>query len=252
MALFSVLLLALVAWAAVWVGGEKRRTWVCAHHMKTLGQAFAEYAQDHSGALPPAVLDNGKNNTSWDSEIVVYLQPELTKSNSPRAIKSLETQLSHLFKCPSDREPRHGGLPRSYSMPMYDINLVGWPPDHNSVGGIGLYLNAKTIKKAREADFAESPDYVPVIKTSMVPDPADTALLVERISNLNVLWATKYACITSTKEQFEAKTSFAARDFHGGKMNYLMLDGHVELMLPLQSAGFVGAGGGLWTIRAGD
>ena len=86
----------------------------------------------------------------------------------------------------------------------------------------------------------------------MVPDPADTALLVERISNLNVLWATKYACITSTKEQFEAKTSFAARDFHGGKMNYLMLDGHVELMLPLQSAGFVGAGGGLWTIRAGD
>jgi prepilin-type processing-associated H-X9-DG protein len=253
MVLFSLLLLALVAWAAVWVGGEKRQIWVCAHHMKTLGQAFAEFTQAHNGALPPAVVDNGKNSTSWDSEIAVYLQSELTKSNSPRAIKSLETQLSPLFKCPSDREPRHGGLPRSYSMPMYDINLVGWPPDHNSVGGIGLYLNAKTIKKARGADSAESPDYMPVIKTSMVPDPADTALLVERVSSLNVLWATKYACITSTKEQFEAKTPFAAKDFHGGKMNCLMLDGHVELLWPVQSGGHVGAGNeGVWTIKPGD
>ena len=185
MVLFSLLLLALVAWAAVWVGGEKRRIWVCEHHMKTLGQAFAEYAQDHKNALPPAVVDDGKNSTSWDSEIAVYLQSELTKSNSPQAIKSLKAKIAPLFKCPSDREPRRGGLTRSYSMPMYDINLVGWPPDHNSVGGIGLYLNAKTIKKAREADSAESPGYMPVIKTSMIPDPADTALLVERISSQN-------------------------------------------------------------------
>jgi prepilin-type processing-associated H-X9-DG protein len=252
MVLFSLLLLALVAWAAVWVGGEKRRIWVCAHHMKTLGEAFTGYAKDHGGALPPASVDDGKKSISWDSEIAVYLQPELTKSNSPQAIKSLKAKIAPLFKCPSDRQPRRGGLPRSYSMPVYDINRVGWPPDQNAVGGLGLSLDAKTIKKAREADFAESPDYMPAIKTSMVPDPADTALLVERISSLNALWAIKDASITSTKEQFDAKASFAPKAFHGGKMNYLMLDGHVELMLPLQSAGFVGAGGGLWTIRAGD
>jgi len=137
-------------------------------------------------------------------------------------------------------------------MPMYDINRVGWPPDKNSLGGLGLYLDAQTIQTAREADSTKSADYVPAIKTSMVPDPADTALLVERISIPNALWGTKYACIISTREQFDAKT-FAAEDFHGGKMNYLMLDGHVELLLPIQAGGHVGAGNeGLWSIRSGD
>jgi len=247
-----VLLVGALVWVGILVAGEKRRIWICAHHLKTLGRAFTDYAQDHNGALPPAVVDDGKNNTSWDKEIAVYLQSELAKPNSPEAIKALRAKIAPLFKCPSDREPRGGSLPRSYSMPMYDINRVGWPPDENSMGGLGLYLDAKTIKKARETDSSESANYMPAIKTSMVPDPAATALLVERITILNALWATKHACITSTKEQFDART-LRAKSFHGGKMNYLMLDGHVELLWPIQSGGHIGSGDqGLWTIRPGD
>jgi len=239
-------------WARFAGGFEKYRTISCAHHMKRLGQAFSEYAQNHDDALPPAVVDDGTNSTSWDKEISVYLEPELAKQNSPDSEKALKAKIAPLFKCPSDRELRGGSKPRSYSMPMYDINRVGWPPDKNSLGGLGLYLDAQTIQTAREADSTKSADYVPAIKTSMVPDPADTALLVERISIPNALWGTKYACIISTREQFDAKT-FAAEDFHGGKMNYLMLDGHVELLLPIQAGGHVGAGNeGLWSIRSGD
>jgi prepilin-type processing-associated H-X9-DG protein len=77
-------------------------------------------------------------------------------------------------------------------------------------------------------------------------------LLVERISIPNALWQTKFACIISAKEQFDAKT-IDQNKFHGGKLNYLMLDGHVELLRPIQSGGHVGAGNqGLWTIRPGD
>ena len=246
-----VLLIAALVWVRFAGAGEKYRIFLCAHHMKKLGRAFAEYTQDHDGALPPAVVDDGTSSTSWDKEIAVYLEPELAKPNAPDATKAFEAKIAPLFKCPSDRELHGGSLARSYSMPMYDINRVGWPPDDNSTGGLGLYLDSKTIEKAREADSAGSADYMPAIKTSMVPDPADTALLVEHISILNALWATKNACISSTKEQFDAKTSFAAKDFHGGKMNYLMLDGHVELLTPAQSAGFVG-NGGVWTIWPED
>ena len=254
MALFSVLLLALVAWSAVWVGGEKRRIWVCAHHLKTLSQAFAEYAQDHNGALPPAAVDDGTNSTSWDKEIAVYLEPALARQNSTEKQKELKMKIAHLFKCPSDRVPRRGGGPRSYSMPMYDIARFGWPPEKNSSGGVGLYLDGKTLQAARDATPSQSPDYIPAINISMAPAPADTALLVECINIQNALWSPKLACIASSKEQFSAKT-FKAMDFHGGKMNYLMLDGHVELLSSQTLALVPGRNvdyPDIWTIKGGN
>lgn len=238
--------------AGIWLGGEQRRIFVCARHMKILGQAFEQYAHDHDDALPPAVLDENGVGTSWDSVIAPYLMPGLKKADSPEAQKSLEAKVAYLFKCPSDLEPRGGAPARSYSMPMYDISKDGWPPGPNSLGGLGLYLDTRVIQKVREADPAGSPNPLPAIRMTMVPDPANTALLVERISILNALWATKYACIVSARQQFDAKT-FEQKDFHGGKMNYLMLDGHVELLWPIQSGGQVGSGDqGLWTLRADD
>ena len=248
---FGVLLLGVVVWAGMALAGEKRRVWVCSHHLALLGRAFAEYAHDHGDALPPAVVEDGTNTTSWDKEIAIYLEPELAKQNSEEKQKKMEMKIAFFYECPSDREPRGGAAPRSYSMPIYDINRAGWPPQVESTGGLGLYLDSKAIKKARGTDAVVSASARPAIKTSIVKAPSDTALLVERISILNALWATKFACITSPQEQFDAKT-FAAKDFHGGKMNYLLLDGHVELLLPQQSAGLGGGIGGLWTIQAGD
>jgi len=244
--------LAVVVWAGFWVAGEKRRVWVCAHHLKKLGRAFEEYAREHNGSLPSAVFDDGTNGISWDAEIARYLAATSPRpSRPPRGGEEGEKKVAYLFQCPSDKEPRGGALRRSYSMPMYDINKAGWPPDENSPGGVGLYLDAKTLKKARDAMPDESLDSIPAIKLSTVPAPADTALLVERVSILNALWQTKYACIIGTREQFDAKT-IERKKFHGGRMNYLMLDGHVELLWPGQSEGFAGASGGVWTMRAGD
>lgn len=247
-----MMLLGVLAWVGVVISGEKRRIYACASHEKTLGHAFADYSNDHGDDLPPAVIAGQPFGTSWDREIAPYFEPKALKPGDAAQQKASEAKVAYLFKCPSDRELRGGAQPRSYSMPMYDISKDGWPPNGNSMGGLGLYLDAKAIKKARNENSLETSDTLPAIKTAVVPTPSDTALLVERISILNALWAAKYACTISTREQFDAKT-FTAKEFHSGKMNYLMLDGHVELLLPIQSGGHLGEGDqGLWSIRPGD
>jgi prepilin-type processing-associated H-X9-DG protein len=248
-------LLGVLVWVGMSISGEKRRTWLCAHHMKVLGRAFAEYTEAHSQKLPVGVYDDGSgNSTSWDKEIAVYLEPELVEKNTSERQKALEAKVAPFFKCPSDSEPRGGAASRSYAMPLYDLNKIGWPPDKNVSGGLGLYLDAKAIARARaEAPVSPAND-VPAITLSMVSAPADTALLVERISILNALWQAKYACIATPGEQFDAKT-IDAKNFHGGNMNYLMLDGHVELLSPEMISSVppsIWKGGGIWTIRPED
>ena len=243
-----VCLLGMLVWAGIAVAGEKRRIFFCASHLKTLGRAFAEYVQEHQDVLPPAVVMEGTNSTSWDREIAGYLDAKWDKRKSPEQQKAAVAKIATTFKCPSDREPRGDANVRSYSMPMYDVNRAGWPPKPDSVGGLGLYLDAKNLASLRTTEPAGIAGGLPGIKTSLAGAPADTALLVERISILNALWATRFACTESSEEQFDAKT-FSAREFHGGKMNYLMLDGHVEFMAPKQSRRFMG---GVWTLRQGD
>lgn len=249
--LVIIMLVGVLAWAGMAASRKTRQIYVCALHQKILGRAFIGYSMDHRDDLPPAVVSDHTIDTSWDKEIVFYLQ-SAAKSHSPAERQALESKVAYLFKCPADRELRGGAQPRSYSMPMYDISKDGWPANGNSMGGLGLYLDTKAIKMARKADPSIPIGALPAIRTTMVPAPADTALLVERISILNALWGGKFACIISTREQFDAKT-FTDREFHGGKMNYLMLDGHVELLRPIQSGGQLAEDDqGLWTIRPGD
>lgn len=248
--LFTVLgigVLVLLAWAGVAVAGEPRRIWLCKHHLRTLSDAFAQYAHDNGGAIPPAALEDGTNSITWDAEIAPYLVSTSARKDMAGDPQKLHERVAGWFGCPSDSEPRGGHGKRSYSMPIYDVSTLGWPPNEKSAGGLGLVLDAKTFKKTHQLDSMESAK-IPNIKIAMVSAPADTALLVERISILNALWATKLAYTKSSHEQFEAKT-FQAKKFHRGKMNYLMLDGHVELLTSAQSAGLIG---GVWTIRQAD
>lgn len=202
-----VFLLGVLIWLGMLAAGEKRRTFVCAHRLKVLGQAFAEYARDHKDALPPAGFDDGQNSTSWDKEIAIYLKPAVGKQISPEKQKALETEIAPAFQCPSDKEPRGGAMPRSYSMPVYDLTKVDWPPDEDCAGGVGLYLDAKRLEKVRKAMPGGSADYLPAIKLAMVPTPADTALLVERISIQNALSATKFPLAKNCNARTAKRTS---------------------------------------------
>lgn len=167
-----LLVLAFSAW--LMNAGERARTFICARHLDAMGRAFSEYAHDHNGALPPAVLDAGEgDSTSWDVEIAPYLNTGLPKAGSPEGQKQAESQWAYVFHCPSDTEPHGGALPRSYSMPMYDVGKNGWPPTANSLGGLGLYLDAKALARIRRSMGEEPGDPMPAINISEVSDPAN-------------------------------------------------------------------------------
>src|SRR4051794_20527195 len=91
-------LLGMLAWLGIAATGEKRRTLLCAHRMKMLGRAFGDYAKDHNDMLPPAVFEDGRNSTSWDREIAVYLSPALGRQHLPEKQTALEAEVASSFK----------------------------------------------------------------------------------------------------------------------------------------------------------
>src|ERR1022692_4195543 len=105
----TTLLLGGFVWLGIVAAGERRRTFVCAHRMKMLGQAFAEFAKDHKHTLPPAVFDDGQNNTSWDREIAVYRKSEFGKQNSPGKQKALEVMIRRASRSTPFADPRGVG-----------------------------------------------------------------------------------------------------------------------------------------------
>ncbi|MEJ5236735.1 MAG: H-X9-DG-CTERM domain-containing protein [Limisphaera sp.] len=230
-----------VVWAAVQGTGEPRRTWGCRARLKTLGEAFQTYAMEREHALPVGAVRLGTVESAWDREIA--------KGMNPTAGDAGLDKLAQWFRCPSDAEPRGEGQARSYSMPMYELRDEGWPPRRLSMGGVGLYLDPDRLRAARESD-ATLGDSWPVMRVTMVPAPAETALLVERIAIRNVLGSPTFACILHPREQWAAKTLERPK-FHGGKFNYLMVDGHVERMTERESGGHTGSGG-VWTLRPDD
>lgn len=233
------------------VGGQElRRIWSCKQRQKELSSAFQHYTAENNNALPPAALIEGERQTSWDQMVAPYLVAKPEHSSDTNVWNAVQEKAARYFACPSDREPRGGAGTRSYSMPMYDVKKQGWPANSDSVGGVGLFLDQAQLKAARIAQPGGGNRFVPVIKIEMIPAPADTALLVERIAIRNGLWGTTFACTVAPREQWDAKT-LERKKFHGGKFNYLFLDGHVELLTDRQSGGHVG-NGGVWTIRAGD
>jgi prepilin-type processing-associated H-X9-DG protein len=249
---FSMMLIGAIGWAGFWLGGEKRRIWACENHLKELGQTFTSYTYDHRGNLPVGVYDDGKTSNTWDHELMADLEPKNSGSGKSDGKDEPAPSVRSIFKCPSDPGPYAGGLARSYAMPIYDINKAGWPADQNSESGLGLYLDKRTLRKAHMAMDDSPSGAIPALNVTAVPDPSGTALLVECIVTGNHIGQIKYACAASVKDQFQIST-VKPEDFHGGKMNYLLLDGHVELLSPAQSGGQVGADNqGMWTIRPED
>jgi|GEM_PF-862038 len=230
-------------------GGETRRIWVCKHRLGNLGAAFAKYAKDSGNSLPPAVVDVGRVTTTWDMAVAPYLSGSRSATD-PAHQEELKQKLWPMFHCPSDTEPRGGEVPRSYSMPMYDVKKVGWPPTEDSQGGLGLYLDADRWKLIREAEPTLPAGSTPAIRLSIVPNPGWTALLVEQITIRNTMFSTNFAATPGPRDQWNAKT-ISLENFHRGKLNYLMLDGHVERLTIRESGGHAG-NGGVWTIRAWD
>jgi len=242
---------------------EKGRIAGCAGSLTTLGKAIHAYAKDHDDALPwGSIHYSQQRQVAWDTQLKPYLMNEASKTNSALAAKTRDRALVKMLVCPSDVFPRGGtAKPRSYSMARHDMTVKNWPPGPDNTTGVGLNWSfgpqGAKPPPARTYNFSNA-NAQAVIKLGMIPEPKDTLLLTEQIQSNNVVWTTGRALVATTGAQL-ATNLVPAAQFHEGRFNYLMVDGHVEFLTPKQTVGHKGEAGtnamkhlGIWTIKPGD
>ena len=262
----------------------------CLSNLKYLGTASTMYEYDNAMKMAYAGLRlrPGREMT-WDDLIDPYLGGSLTMAERWEAPYFGSKTMPYL-KCPSDHAPavsRLGRLVparrRSYAMPRYIYNpaTAPWPPNIHSRSGVGLYwsfdhngepdaqtrITWNTIDRpGSDATQARNrPRKQRSMRSAFILQPAETIVLAERIHAGNLVGDAGLAGIDHPDQHCETGTvpladgrlhTYAPADsHHNSTFNYLMADGHAELLEPDQT---VAPGAGLksqtkmWTIRAGD
>jgi prepilin-type processing-associated H-X9-DG protein len=225
--------------------GERGRTARCAGGLSKLGKAMNAYANENGDTIPAAGINLGKIQVSWDRKLFSYLDPGLANANSHKIMEVAPP----FFACPSDTVP-HREAPRSYAMAGNDMAPENWPPGKDSATGIGLFWDRRTVLALLDEEALQKPETLPSIKLSSIPAPADTVLLTEYVDGNNMMSSLQKTVVFGASQQRQAFKDGGAK-FHQGKFNYLMSDGHVELLSPLQTGAFDGTAG-IWSLKKGN
>jgi prepilin-type processing-associated H-X9-DG protein len=188
---------------------------------------------------------------SWDAELAPYIKGNSANAESVYAQQQLLKHSQPLFICPSDLIQRH--LPRSYALSGRDM-VYGWPPSSDDRTGVFLWWDKNSIAVLGQGAMPITNNdvgWLPKMKLSYLPDPANTLLITELITRGNTLGSAGHSRVFNAAQQREDFLGDKLR-FHFGKFNYLMADGHVELLSALQTGGIGDPPAGIWTIKAGD
>ena len=244
--------IAVVILLAGWLGysysGERGRIARCTRNLQVLGEAMQSFANDHRGGLPPAGVEEPQ--ITWDMLLYPYLRPDLAKRGSQSRMRELQRAVAPRFFCPSD--PFHRGeRPRSYAMPAYDMQSGNLPPGPDRATGVGLWWKKDSMARLLGSEIAQNVqrnmDALALVKLSWIPQPADTLLLTELPTTQNRLGMVHDLTVDDLNTQVTALEDNIAT-FHKRRFNYLMIDGHVELLSSLQT-GPVNGSAGIWRIK---
>lgn len=219
----GVILLFLVGMASVSELRYKSRASACQANLRQLGVAMSLYEKSNGGRLPFAFIEyTPAKFVSWDRLIYSYA-PAGSGQN-------------HLLRCPADTIPAKSGDPRrTYSMPRHNMDRGNWPPAADNATGVGLWWAPRGRWYASVANVNPT-NSVPAISLDQIPAPATTMLLTEMAQSYNVEFSFSGATIDGTWAHLDTKEIKPSR-YHGGKFNYLMVDGHVAMLSPLESLG---------------
>jgi prepilin-type processing-associated H-X9-DG protein len=239
----------IVLFFGLWLGtthlGERGRIARCQANLAALGKATQAYANDEWDSIPAADINVGKLQVAWDLKLLPYLKLGLVKANS----EQLFELAPRYFACPSDQVP-HKGTPRSYAMSGNDMLPEHWPPRADIATGVGLVWETSSVSRLLGMAALKSPDALPGIKVSVIPAPSDTFLLTDLINPINTFGGRPGSAVYDPSAQQKCLQADGAA-FHDGRLNYLMVDGHVELLSPLQTGTLKGAAG-IWSIGKAD
>ena len=250
-----VLTAGLMGLAGLTFTGERGRIMRCTYNLKKIGQSMQQYATEHDGALPPA--SSSLTAVTWDELVTPYLRPDLVISNSAYAKREFKAAVATRFLCPSDMLVRPH--PRTYVMAGHDMQPDNWPPGPDNATGVGLIWDKphanKILENGEWNQATTNRNILLPVKLSWLPDPANTLLVTESVRPDNQYGSQQATTVSSARQQVEQFIG-DRQQFHYGRFNYLMADGHVELMSPFQTgnAGAYDADrpADIWTIKAGD
>jgi len=252
----------------------------CLNNTKQIGIAEGMYMNDNSDKITLMALRYNDVPTptpmvTFDDLLDRYLGGSLSaqrilvqRPNKDETVK--------LWTCPGDRigwtpeglasgTSLNLGRKRSYSVTTYNANALGnprttlgggWPPSTESLTGIGLFPDTTNPGGPTPWDNTDpvsvyqgndQPSHQPSIRGSLILKPAGTLMFSE------VHWDGRSICGRSTATGITIPsaviqssllsgttkiTSYNA--WHGGKFNYLFIDGHVE-KLPYDAKILLGA-----------
>ena len=95
------------------------------------------------------------------------------------------------------------------------------------------------------------PTHQEAVRSALIPQPSATILMTERAHSNNMAGTIWEATIPNANNHLgDATVKFG--NYHGGRFDYLMLDGHAENLAPTQTTTNVAQQRGMWTIRAND
>ena len=218
---------------------ESARTVACASNLRQIGQAIYGYVNENNGTLPVGslALNTIGGNAVWDTLISKYLGRE---SNDIY----INRNPSPVLKCPLDELQRLAAYPtaiRSYSMVQAATGT--WPQRvANGVASESFYPKGHPQYNQNFRAF----------KITEVSRSARTLMIVENFGKTTPTQAntaghaTGALCQTPTQQLGDFK-----EPVHKRRWNYLMVDGHVETLMPIETvdspAGLSTAPpGGMW------
>jgi prepilin-type processing-associated H-X9-DG protein len=231
------------SWFVYLHAGERGRRLQCAANLRVLGGAMHNYANERSGAIPPAGVESPQ--MTWDLLIAQYLE-------STKSVITSEKQLSRpvaaRYSCPAD--PLHRGeRPRTFAMSFHNMTPQNWPPGPDNATGVGLWWDSDSMTSLL-GQVTTNVDELSLVKLTWFPEPANTILLTEYPNVNNWLGHVDDVRVQNPNEQMSGLAAALAQ-MHRGRFNYLMADGHVEPLTALQTGGIDGTTGS-WSIKAGD
>jgi prepilin-type N-terminal cleavage/methylation domain-containing protein/prepilin-type processing-associated H-X9-DG protein len=248
----------------------------CSSNLRQLGDAIALRASDNNEMFPPAAdaeeATGAGDQVAWDSYINFYISGgHLTQKTMDQYGELYANQAPPVVLCPADTGPDSSWVASQgqgvYARRTYAMNAVGpaygteWQVDCSKgyvlpeiTNGVGIYWD----------NDPTSGWNAPSYKTSIVPQPSGTILLVEEPDGNNVagnVWpSVALGPYASNDELYQICPSdsdnqgLALLKNHGGSFNYLFHDNHVSPYTIQQTVGTGTTNNpkGMWTLYPYD
>ena len=233
---------------------RKAQQTACLSNERQIGLAFPLFAGDHDDQIPWTMgrdADIGQD-TYWGQDIYPYLvgQAKYQANGMPNL-----TTFMGAYLCPA-----HSAL---FQGDMYNVTAAGRflcsyaAPTTYQGAGTGVDYGVSSSQSV----MIKIPGYTGRRKTTQISSPCDAAVMTELATQVNVQygWYGAFSPFAQTAAnndgQYGTTTNYTLT-VHGGIVNYVFLDGHVE---PLKwndprviGTGTTNAAKGIWTITPND